>query len=191
MNAVLTLLLHESRSISFVVTELLHGIIDPEEMAESESSFRLFMNEFWRQNGLERVGRNIVRMSSCIDKSQYTGLAQLEKINTCIEHSLFLLENILEIAPSKTSDMFSALPEFLFWLLNHASKVKAGMPGTYYQNAHLAGEILSIFCLLRPKPCSYEHGSKHFCSYGWRRKQDNIYRNSYSFEHPSILRREE
>ena len=97
MNAVLTLLLHESRSISFVVTELLHGIIDPEEMAESESSFRLFMNEFWRQNGLERVGRNIVRMSSCIDKSQYTGLAQLEKSIHALNILFFCSKTFLKL----------------------------------------------------------------------------------------------
>ena len=116
-------------------------------MAESESSFRLFMNEFWRQNGLERVGKNILRMSSCIDTLEDASRGQIEKINICIEHSLFLLENIVEVRHQKQSDMFAALPEFLFWLLNHSSKARAGAPGMHYQNAHLAGEILSIFCL--------------------------------------------
>ena len=114
MNAVLTLLLHESRSISFVVTELLHGIIDPEEMAESESSFRLFMNEFWRQNGLERVGRNIMRMSSCIDKSQYTGLAHLEKSIHALNILFFCSKTFLKLRHQKQATCSQLYQSFCF-----------------------------------------------------------------------------
>jgi hypothetical protein len=154
ISALLKLLLHVNLNISFLVVELLHGMIDPEEMMESSHTFNIFIQEYIKQSGLELLARNVIRISSSLNElvvQPNDDITVLEKYNECIEQTLLTFENILEIIPTKTNDLLAKFPEFLHWILNILYNSNTNNAGNKNHNnnntSYLACEILSIFLL--------------------------------------------
>ena len=161
ISVLLKLLLHENVHLSFLIVELFHGMIDPEEMLESTDTFNVFINEFLKQNGIEIIAKNVIRISSLMMMDGRRMMLQInnnkegigsddngivEKYNECIENTLLIFENILEIIPSKTNDILSKFPEFLHWLLTYIIK-NNNNNNNNNALAYLACEIISIFLL--------------------------------------------